>query len=150
MYQGKFKPKYPQKYIGVVDEIYYRSSWELSIMLWCDSNKNVTKWSSEEIVVPYLCPTDNKVRRYFIDFRITINDEKTYLVELKPRKYTMPPEQKSKDKRKRKRYITEVLEYVKNQAKWNAADAYAKKCGASFQVWTEDTLEQLGIKIIGK
>ena len=150
MYQGNFKPKNTSKYEGNTESIYYRSSWELSIMLWCDTNSNVTQWSSEELVVPYLCPTDGRTHRYFVDFKITFNNKQTYLVELKPKKQTVAPEQKSTKKRDRKQYITEVLTYVKNQAKWKAADAYAKKHGAQFQIWTEDTLAQLGIKILGK
>jgi len=150
MYQGKFKAKNKKKYSGNIDEIYYRSSWELSIMLWCDSNQNIIKWSSEELVIPYLCPTDNRIHRYFVDFRITFSDNKTYLVELKPKKYTTPPKQKTQQKRHRKTYITEVLTFVKNQAKWKAAEAYATGVGEVFQVWTEDTLKQLGIKVLSK
>ncbi len=74
----------------------------------------------------------------------------TYIIELKPKKYTIPPEQKSTKKKARKQYITEVLNYVKNQAKWKAASEFSKKQGAIFQVWTEDTLAQLGIKTLGK
>ena len=150
MYQGKFKPKNINKYKGDTEAIYYRSSWELAVMLWCDSNTSITEWSSEELVIPYLCPTDGGVHRYFIDFKVTFHNNKTYIIELKPKKQTIAPEQKSTKKRDRKQYITEVLSYVKNQAKWKAAAAYAQKHGAVFQVWTEDTLEQLGIKILGK
>ena len=154
MHQGKFKPKNVQKYQGNHEEIYYRSSWELAVMFWCDTNSKVTKWSSEEIVVPYLCPSDNKIHRYFIDFRITITaqsvNEQTYLIELKPKKYTEQPKQRSKNKRDRRKYITEVLTFVRNQAKWEAATLYANKNKATFQVWTEDTLEQLGIRVLGK
>lgn len=160
MHQGKFKPKNVQKYQGNHEEIYYRSSWELAVMFWCDTNSRVTKWSSEEIVVPYLCPSDNKTHQYFIDFRITITstsagcersiEEETYLVELKPHKYTEVPLQRSKNKRDRRKYIAEVITFVKNQAKWKAADSYARTHGSTFQVWTEDTLKQLGIKVLGK
>lgn len=149
MYQGKFKLKNVKKYLGNPDDIYYRSSWELSVMLWCDSNPNITKWSSEETVIPYLCPTDNQIHRYFVDFAITFNDKITYLIELKPKKYTIPPKQKSTKRRDRKHYITEVLNFVKNQAKWKAATDFATTKNAIFQVWTEDTLEQLGIKTLG-
>lgn len=150
MYQGKFKPKNANKYQGNIDAIYYRSSWELAIMLWCDTNSNILNWSSEELVIPYLCPTDGRTHRYFVDFKITFSNKQTYLIELKPKKQTVPPEQKSTKKRDRKQYITEVLTYVKNQAKWKAAHEYAANRGATFQVWTEDTLSQLGIKILGK
>lgn len=150
MYQGKFKVKNIKKYQGNVDQIFYRSSWELSVMLWCDNNPNITHWSSEELCIPYLCPTDNKSHRYFVDFRIGFSNNQTYIVELKPKKQTIPPEQKSAQKRHRKQYLTEVLSFVKNQAKWKAAEAYAVQRGEIFQVWTEDTLSQLGIKILGK
>lgn len=146
MHQGQFKTKNPQKYIGDFKNIYYRSSWEFSVMLWCDNNPNVINWSSEELVIPYLCPTDNAYHRYFVDFTITLIDGQNLWVELKPEKYTkLPEKQKSK-----KRHITEVFQYVKNQAKWKAADEYAKKHNAKFQIWTENTLKKLGIKILGK
>ena len=146
MHQGQFKAKNPQKYKGDFKNIYYRSSWEFSVMLWCDNNPNVLYWSSEELVIPYLCPTDNTYHRYFVDFTIALRDGQTLWVELKPDKYTKPPEkQKSK-----KRHITEVFQYVKNQAKWKAANECAIKHNAKFQVWTENTLKSLGIKILGK
>lgn len=150
MHQGKFKVKNVNKYLGDHTQVYYRSSWEFSVMLWCDTNPNIISWSSEELVIPYLCPTDSRIHRYFVDFRITFNNQKTYIIELKPKKYTDAPEQKSTQKRHRKRYITEVLTYVKNQAKWKAANQYAKTKNEVFQVWTEDTLAMLGIKILGK
>lgn len=147
MYQGKFKPKNPSKYKGNFTNIIYRSSWELSVMMWCDNNSNVVQWSSEELVIPYLCPTDNSYHRYFVDFVITLSNKKTYWIELKPEKYTQPPE---KSKKVTKRFITETLQYVKNQAKWKTAHEHANKQNATFQVWTENTLKSLGIKILGK
>lgn len=146
MYQGKFKPKNSSKYIGDPNQIYYRSSWELSVMIWCDSQSSITSWSSEELVIPYLCPTDGSYHRYFVDFQINMQDGKSYWIEIKPKKYTNPPKT---PKRQSKKYINEVLSYVKNQAKWKAADQIAQKSNAIFQVWTEETLKSLGIKILG-
>ena len=37
------------------------------------------------------------------------------------------------------------MTYVKNMNKWEAADQYAKDRGWSFQIWTEDTLYEMGI-----
>ena len=145
MHQGKFKAKNPKKYIGDYNSIYYRSSWELSVMLWCDNNPSVIEWSSEELIIPYLCPTDNSYHRYFIDFTIKFNNNEIYWIELKPEKYTKLPEQ---PKRKTKRYINEVFQYAKNQAKWKTANEYAVKSGAKFHVWTEKTLKSLGIKLL--
>ncbi len=147
MYQGKFKPKNPHKYAGNPNEIIYRSSWELSVMAWCDSQPNVISWSSEELVLPYLCETDGRYHRYFIDFTITLSSGKVYWVEIKPKKHTQPPK---KPKKQTTRYINEIMTYAKNQAKWRAANEAALKVGATFSVWTEETLNAMGIKILTK
>ena len=149
MYQGKFKIKNPNKYLGDYTNIYYRSSWELSVMLWCDNTPQINQWSSEEVVIPYLCPTDNSWHRYFVDFYIKFSNNESYFIELKPEKYTFPPEKpKNKNGMSNKKYINEVFNYAKNQAKWVAAEQYAIKNNSKFQVWTEKTLKGLGIKLL--
>ena len=40
------------------------------------------------------------------------------------------------------------MTYIKNQSKWEAAQQYADHKGWKFQVWTEDTLGNLGIKLL--
>lgn len=143
-YQGKYKPKNPLKYVGDPTDIIYRSSWELKFMMWCDSNPNVIKWSSETTIIPYVCPTDNRPHRYFVDFKIQVRTStdalKTYLVEIKPDAQTRPPET---PKRKTKRYITEVMTWGKNDAKWRAAREFCKDRGYEFIILTE---HHLGIK----
>ena len=76
-----------------------------------------------------------------MDLKITLKNGKTILAEIKPKKQTEPP----KGKRKTKGYINEAMTYVKNMNKWEAADSYAKDRGWSFQIWTEDTLHEMGI-----
>lgn len=115
-------------------------------MFWCDSNPNVITWSSEELIIPYLCPTDGKMHRYFIDFVITMSNTQTYWIEVKPYKHTQPPRERT---RRTKRHITEVMTYAKNQAKWETANEYAERHNAKFQIWTEKTLKKLGIKLFG-
>ena len=136
-----YKPSNPQKYIGDPTNIIMRSSWETKFANWCDRNDQVVKWQSEETVVPYRCPTDNKLHRYYIDFRIQIRDKsnqlKTYLVEIKPAKQTQPPEFPGK---RTKRYLSESFYYIKNQAKWKAAKEYAKDRGWEFIILTEHHL----------
>ena len=149
MHQGKFKIKNVRKYLGDPSNIRYRSSWEFSVMMWCDTNASIDNWSSEELVIPYLCPTDNLWHRYFIDFCITMKDGRKFWIELKPAKYTKPPEQAT-TKRGKKRYITEIYQYVKNQAKWKAATKLAQEHDTQVQIWTENSLAVLGIKILGK
>ena len=134
-----------QKYVGNSSNVRYRSLWERQVFRWLDSNKNVALWNSEEVVVPYRCKSDNKIHRYFVDLYVKFNDGKSYLIEIKPKKQTIPPK---KPTRKSKKYLNEVMVYIKNQSKWEAANAYAQNKGMTFQVWTEDTIKGLGIKLI--
>ena len=144
-YKGKFTPKNPQKYVGDVKNIVYRSLWERNTFRWIDTNTKIKHWNSEELVIPYLCETDNRMHRYFMDLWFETTDGKTYIVEIKPKKQTQIPKT---PKRKTRRYIKESLTYVKNQSKWKAASEFALDRGWHFEVWTEDTLKSLGIKIL--
>lgn len=144
-YSGKFKPTNIGKYQGAYDCITYRSLWERQVFRWCDMNTNVIKWSSEEIIVPYLCKSDGKYHRYYVDLLITFSNGKTYLIEIKPKSQTIPPK---KPARQSKKFLTEVMTYVKNQSKWHAAEIFANQRGWEFQVWTEDNLTNFGIKLI--
>ena len=144
-YSGRYRVKNLQKYVGNSSNVRYRSLWERQVFRWLDSNKNVALWNSEEVVVPYRCKSDNKIHRYFVDLYVKFNDGKSYLIEIKPKKQTIPPK---KPTRKSKKYLNEVMVYIKNQSKWEAANAYAQNKGMTFQVWTEDTIKGLGIKLI--
>lgn len=144
-YKGKFTPRNPSKYRGDVTNIVYRSLWERQVFRWLDEQSNVRSWSSEEVVVPYCCKTDGKMHRYFVDVKMTLADGKTFIIEIKPKKETIPPVNPG---RKTKRYITEVMTYVKNISKWEAAEDYAADRGWAFQIWHEDTLKAMGIRIL--
>lgn len=144
-YSGRYRVKNLHKYVGDASAIRYRSLWERQVFRWLDDNASVLSWNSEEVVVPYRCKTDNKVHRYFVDLYVKFDDKKTYLIEIKPKKQTQPPKQSA---RKTKKYLNEVMTYVKNQSKWEAANSFAKDRGMIFQIWTEDTIKGLGIKLI--
>ena len=122
-YSGKYYPRHPNKYKGNPTNIVYRSLWELKFMRYCDSNTNIVKWSSEEIVIPYKSPIDNRFHRYFPDFYLKYKDNTGKMiekvVEIKPAKQVQEPKVQ---KRKTKKYVTEVVNYAKNQAKWMAAE----------------------------
>jgi hypothetical protein len=141
-HQGRFHPKNPEKYKGDSNNIIYRSSWELKFMQYCDRNKNVLEYASEEFFIPYFDPTTNKVRRYFPDFIIKVKDKdgniKKYLIEVKPKRQTLVPKE-TKGKRK-KTYINEVLTYNKNLAKWKAAQEWCADRLIEFKIITEDEL----------
>lgn len=137
--QGIFKPEHPEKYKGDVNNIVYRSGWEKRVMKWLDTNINVTLWSSEEVVIPYRSPVDNRLHRYFVDFYVeTLSKDgtkKVYLIEVKPAAQTQKPKS---PKRQTKRYIQEVFTYGINQAKWDAARDYCNHKGWEFKILTEN------------
>lgn len=144
-YSGRFRPKNISKYEGDYTNITYRSLWERQVLRWLDENPKVISYSSEEVVIPYVCSTDNEIHRYFMDFKIKFKGGQVYLVEVKPKKQTLEPKKQSRTTR---RYLTEVMTYAKNQSKWTQADKYCKDRGWIFEVWTEDTIRSLGIKLI--
>jgi hypothetical protein len=132
--QGKFTPINEAKYNGDASCIIYRSSWERIAFKWVDTSKDVLKWSSEEIIVPYISPLDNKVHRYYPDMYIQTNSQE-FLVEIKPEKETRLPKNK-----KGKHFEKQLRTYVVNQAKWKAAKEYAEQKGWVFKIITEKTL----------
>jgi len=140
-HKRKYVPVNVQKYEGDPTNIILRSSWEIRFAAWCDRTPSVVKWKSEEVVIPYICPTDNKRHRYFVDFLITVRGKdgklKTYLIEIKPDSQTRPPKV---GQRTTKRYIQEVMTWGKNEAKWKAANEYAKDRGWEFKILTEHDL----------
>jgi hypothetical protein len=144
-YKGKYRIKNIGKYAGDSSKCTYRSMWERQAFKYLDDHPNVVKWSSEEIVIPYRCKTDGKPHRYFTDLYIKMSDGKTFIVEIKPKSQTKEPKKRS---RKTKRYINEVMTYVKNQSKWEAAEDYCQSRGWQFAIWTEDTLKSLGIRLL--
>jgi len=138
LHQGRFKPKNLHKYIGNPTNIIYRSGYELKFMNWCDMNEDVVEWGSEEIIIPYRSPIDNRVHRYFPDFYIKVKDKK-YLIEIKPERFTQEPKI---PKRKTKRFISEVKQWGVNLAKWQSAKEYCIDRGWEFKIITE---KELGI-----
>lgn len=139
-YKGWFNPKNPNKYRGDSKNVIYRSSWELKVMKWLDENPSVLWWSSEELIIRYRSPVDQKMHRYFPDFVVRLKQkdgkENTVVIEIKPYKQTMMPTQK----RKTKRFLQEVATYAINQEKWRAADLFCKEHGWQFKVLTEKDL----------
>ncbi|MDC6463677.1 head completion protein [bacterium] len=132
-YKGRYSVKNPSKYEGDPTKVIYRSLWERNAFKWCDDNPNIIKWSSEEVVIPYLYEVDRKYHRYFMDLKLKTKQGKTFLVEIKPDGQTRPPT----GGRRTKRYLTESLTYIKNVNKWEAAEEYAKDRGWEFVIWTE-------------
>lgn len=138
-YSGRFLPKNPQKYRGDPTNIIYRSTWECRVMNWLDQNESILEWGSEEIVIPYRSPVDNKIHRYFPDFYVKVKQKddiiKVMILEIKPAKQTKPPEKKKKIT---KQYINEVVTWSINQSKWRSAIEFCKDRKWSFCVVTSN------------
>ena len=111
-------------------------------MLWCDKNDNVLEWGSEEIIIPYISPVDNRVHRYFPDFYVRARTRsgriERFIIEVKPKSQTQPPKQ---PKRITKRFISEAKTYAVNDAKWKAAREFCADRKMEFLILTEKELK---------
>ena len=139
-YKGIYKIQNPSKYVGDHTNVTYRSLWERKFMVFCDTNSNVLKWCSEEVVIPYLSPLDGKYHRYFVDFLVEFKTQKgteTFLIEIKPKRHCQPPK---KGKRTTKTYLKEVETWKVNNSKWTHAKQFASKNNWQFKILTEDDL----------
>lgn len=143
-YKGKYKPINPQKYKGDPTNVIYRSLLERRFMVYCDTKSHVLEWSSEEVVVPYKSPIDNRWHRYFVDFWIKYKDKtgatRTSLIEVKPHAQTIEPRKKETGTKPTRRYINEVMTWGVNQAKWEAATEYCNDRKWEFKILTEKNL----------
>ena len=136
-YRGLYRPTNPKKYVGNTKQIVYRSLLERRFMRYCDLNEDILYWASEELPVRYYNPLDKKYHRYFPDFVVkTVNNEK-YMIEIKPSRQVTKPKP---PKKKTKSYMRESFEYIKNQAKWQAAKSYCDDKGMKFKLITEKDL----------
>ena len=127
--------KHPEKYVGNHVPM-YRSSWEWSFMNFCDNNKSVHKWASEAVQIPSRDPLTGRQTVYVPDFFIQYVDKQnrviTELIEIKPASQTIL-ERVGKNKYNQ-------AQYVKNQAKWTAANAWCKQQGLKFRVLNENDI----------
>ena len=133
--QGIFTPKNPAKYVGK-HAPKYRSGWELTFMVFLDSNSNIIYWASEAMSVPYRSPLDGKIHNYIPDFFVMYENKYgkkiAEVVEIKPKKQSII---ESKAVSAKNRIVIAI-----NHAKWAAAMAYCKAQGYAFRVITEDDL----------
>lgn len=136
---GRFIPQHPEKYVGNVHKIFFRSSWELSFLKRLDANPSVVRYASEEIAIPYLSPIDQRVHRYFPDFIVVYRKPDGSLakeiIEIKPYQQSVETARMSERDR---------LALIVNDAKWKAANIYAASQGATFRVLTEKSLFKQG------
>lgn len=153
-HQGLFLPNNPKKYIGNINDIRYRSKWELQFLKWCDSTDAVIRYSSEQCVIPYISPIDGKRHHYFVDFFVSVLQSdgsiKEFLVEIKPYSQCIPPKPTKKNPESSVQFQEAIKTYLINQAKWKQANAICKKHGWEFMILTENELFKTRKRVNGK
>lgn len=136
--QGAYTPRNPHKYVGDITKIRYMSSYELETHKFFDGNERVLRWSSEEIAIPYIKPTDGRVHKYYPDYWVEyINRDGEIVqevIEVKPAAQTKTP------RKNHKHALYEQLTYAVNVAKWQAAQAFCNKHGWKFRIITEHSI----------
>jgi hypothetical protein len=139
--QGRFDMKNPDKYVGKKTPL-ARSSWEFVFMRMLDEHQGVQSWASESIQIPYRDPLTGRSTIYVPDFFIVYNDKNgrkhAEVVEVKPASQTFK-EQVGKS-------LYNQEQYVKNLAKWEAANAWCKQQGIIFRVINEGDIFHQGKK----
>jgi hypothetical protein len=63
---------------------------------------------------------------------------KRYIIEIKPKRQTVPP--RNSPKKRTKTYINETKTYAKNLAKWQAAEKFCMDNSLIFKIVTEKEL----------
>jgi hypothetical protein len=143
---GLFNPQNPDKYIGDLHKIIYRSSWEQRFCSYCDRNEKILKWSSEPLAIDYWNPLDKKMHKYYVDFYIkTLREDGTHqewIIEIKPESQTQKPiyEGKNMTLKKLESYNYSMKVWITNQAKFKAAREWARVRGFRFGVVDEKFL----------
>jgi hypothetical protein len=137
--QGNYTPVHPEKYVGDVNNITYRSSWEYDMNVFLDHNTNILHWNSEEIFIKYMHP-DGKIHKYYPDYWVEyINSSGAVvqeILEVKPASQTVQP----RHKRRTKTALYEDQRYKINMAKWAYAKHWCDQRNITFRLITEHEL----------
>ena len=139
--QGRFEMKNPAKYVGLKTPL-ARSSWEFVFMRMLDEHPGVQNWASESIKIPYRDPLTGRSTIYVPDFFIVYQDKNgvkhAEVVEVKPASHTL------REAVGKSAYNQQ--QYVKNMAKWEAANAWCKQQNIKFRVINETDIFHQGTK----
>ena len=144
---GIYYVSHPEK-TGGTKAFQFKSRLEKAMMCYCDANPKILRWVYEpNMPIKYqdFSKFDErlrrfgKVRRYYIDFILTVltpkNLLKTVWVEIKSLKETQQPGINASDMDKQT--------WIKNNCKWSAAKKLCESIGAEFHIITE---RELGAK----
>lgn len=149
--QGIYNTINKHKYVSDHAPV-YRSSWEHRFCSWCDHNKQVIKWGSECVNIPYTW--QGKTHIYHTDFFVLLTDKnnevRKFIVEIKPHgqgpfknkkgQISKPQPPKNRTAKALKRYIYEIQQWEKNAAKWAAAQSYCAQHKLEFVILSKEDL----------
>lgn len=166
--QGIYVPRHPEKVIG--GDIICRSGWEMAFARWCDDNPDVIEWGGEPMSIQYRNPSgvdfdackktganpadpyNWPINNYYPDFYVKLKDtdsgeERKLIIEIKPKFQTERPiaPPTGAKLQEQKKYVNAVKTYLQNIKKWEAAINWCKPRGFEFCVYTENTLQKMGI-----
>tara|TARA_R110000772_G_scaffold107704_1_gene210276 strand:+ start:1253 stop:1609 length:357 start_codon:yes stop_codon:yes gene_type:complete len=112
-------------------------------MMDLDTRPGIIGWCSEEVVIPYRSPVDNRLHRYYPDFYIKRRTKEGLIretvIEVKPKAQTAEPKrpQGKLTVKKRRSFIYEARTWSINKAKWEAAESFCESRGWDFLIMTE-------------
>ncbi len=131
--QGFYTILNPEKYVGKGTPK-YRSGWELTFMRFCDNHPSVVSWASECVRIPYKNPFTGRDTFYVPDFLVTyqVNGvNRAELIEIKPKAQAVMELARSQQ---------EKMAVALNMCKWQAAQIWCKRMGATFRILTEEDI----------
>jgi hypothetical protein len=131
--QGFYTILNPEKYVGKGTPK-YRSGWELTFMRFCDNHPSVVSWASECVRIPYKNPFTGRDTFYVPDFLVTyqVNGvSRAELIEIKPKAQAVMELARSQQ---------EKMAVALNMCKWQAAQIWCKRMGATFRILTEEDI----------
>ena len=140
--QSYYSPQNLSKYVGELP-IICRSSWEKKFAIFCDTNENVLKWSSEPVEIRYFNILDKKFHNYYPDYFIIIRRggrEEKYIVEVKPSaqlKKPDPPKRLTEKAVASFKYAYDT--YVTNLCKIEALKKFAEDRAMKVMILTENS-----------
>ena len=146
-HQGIYKCINPDKYLGDLERIYFRSSWEKKLYYYLDVNNKVLKWAAEGVAIPYEMNENGNwsTHKYYPDAYCEIQkkdgDTNKVVIEIKPwseyRDFEPPKEPKTKTEKSLRNYEYSLRTFQKNIIKWQAAKKFCDKRGIEFHILSE-------------
>jgi hypothetical protein len=112
-------------------KIICRSNWEMSFISFLERNDKVKEWVSEYPIKYFDTSTvPNKIRKYYIDFFVTLVDGHRVFFEVKPLSNL---QERVNTKSMRYKHI-HTTNYLKNVAKFNTLQSFCQRSGMNFYI----------------